>query len=143
VGLAASWLVTGVVWGSSVPAPIGIVYREQAARAGTLETRGRALESGDLLATSGQGVIVRLANGHVLRLAANSNARLEAGGDGDVGVTVLSGRAALVDGAGGLQVAGQRSRFVLTQTSADAELAERRLLAADIEGRPARPDDPR
>ena len=142
LGLVVGWLAAGLAWAAD-PGPLAVVYREQAAHAGTLESRGRALASGELLTTSEQGAIVRLANGHVLRLAANSSARLETGPDGEVSVTVLSGRAGLVDDAGELHLAGQRSSFRLAATSADAERMERLLLAADLERRPARPEDPR
>jgi hypothetical protein len=133
----------GLVWGAEGPAALGLAYLEQPGAAGTLESRGQSLRSGELLITSSQGALVRLANGQVLRMAPNSSARLEAGAGGDVGVTVLSGRLALVDDAGQPLLAGQRSQFRLPPAVGDPDRAERQLLALDIDGPPSRPEDPR
>jgi hypothetical protein len=110
---------------------LGSVYDEDPDLPGTLETAGRPLASGDLVKALNTGAVVRLDNGHVLKFSSNSSALIEAGEAGDVKVTVLSGRVAMVDDAGRPRVAGQRSRFTVSPTQQDAEVAEEQLLRLD------------
>jgi hypothetical protein len=124
------------------PARLGLIYDEVAQRPGTLETVGRPLASGDLVKALSTGAMVRLDNGHVLKLSPNSSALIEAGQAGEVSVTVLSGRVSMVDEAGRPHLAGQRSRFTLSPTRQDADAAEERLLRLDP-ARVHRDDEPR
>lgn len=135
--LGVGLLAVGValVTAGAEPVRLGVVYDEHPDQPGTLETAGRALAGGDLVKALNAGAVIRLDNGHVLKLASNSSALIEAGDAGDVAVTVLSGRVTMVDEAGRLRVAGQQSRFTVSPTRQDAEAAEERLLRLD-------PDDP-
>lgn len=129
VGLLAVGLA--LVTAGAEPVRLGVVYDEHPDQPGTLETVGRALAGGDLVKALNAGAVIRLDNGHVLKLSSNSSALIEAGDAGDVAVTVLSGRVAMVDEAGRLRVAGQRSRFTVSPTRQDAEAAEEQLLRLD------------
>jgi hypothetical protein len=131
--LGAGLLAVGLALGSAGAAPVrlGLVYDEDPELPGTLETAGRSLASGDLVKALNTGAVVRLDNGHVLKLTSNSSALIEAGESGQVAVTVLSGRVAMVDEMGRLRVAGQQSRFTVSPTQQDAEAAEGQLLRSD------------
>lgn len=133
VGLLAVGIA--LVTAGAEPVRLGVVYNEHPGRPGTLETAGRAVAGGDLVKALNTGAVIRLDNGNVLRFSSNSSALIEAGEGGDVAVTVLSGRVTMVDEVGRPRVAGQRSRFTVSPTQQDAEVAEERLLRLD-------PDDP-
>ena len=131
--LGAGLLAVGLalVTAGAEPVRLGVVYDEYPEQPRTLATAGRSLASGDLVKALNAGAVVRLDNGQVLRLSSNSSALIEAGEAGDVAVTVLSGRVAMVDEVGRLRVAGQRSRFTVSPTRQDAEAAEEQLLRLD------------
>lgn len=135
LGVALLAVGVAVVTAGAEPLRLGLVYDEDPALPGTLETVGRPLIAGDLVKALNTGAVVRLDNGHVLKLSTNSSALIEAGPAGEVAVTVLSGRVSMVDEAGRPRLAGSGSRFTLTPTRQDAEAAEERLLRLD-------PDDP-
>jgi hypothetical protein len=140
LGVALLAVGVAVVTVGAEPLRLGLVYDEDPELPGTLETVGRPLTAGDLVKALNTGAVVRLDNGHVLKLSPNSAALIEAGPAGEVAVTVLSGRVSMVDEAGRPRLAGPRSRFTLAPTRQDAEAAERRLLRLDP-GDPARRDD--
>jgi hypothetical protein len=133
--LGAGLLGAGVALaaGGAEPAPLGIAYDEVPGQPRALESAGRPLLSGDLVKAVNQGAVVRLENGRVLRLASNSSAVLERGTAGEVRVTVLSGRVAMVGESGRPLVAGQRSRFTVRPAARDAEAAEAQLLSFDLD----------
>jgi len=130
--VAGACLVAGLLSvASAEPARLGVLYAEDAP--GKAATSGSPVFSGGLVQASSHGALLRLDNGHVLRLRANTAALLDGGTDGLVAVTVLSGRVASVDRSGNLQLAGHSSRFTLRPTDRDAALTERRLLTLDLE----------
>ena len=130
--VAGACLVAGLLSvASAEPARLGVLYAEDAS--GRPATKGSPVLPGGLVQASSQGALLRLDNGHVLRLQANTAALFDGGTDGLVAVTVLSGRVAAVDGGGDLLLAGQNSRFTLGPTDLDGAIAERRLLALDLE----------
>ena len=130
--VAGACLVAGLLGVASAgPARLGVLYAEDIP--GKPATSGSPVLSGGLVQASSHGALLRLDNGHVLRLHANTAALFDGGADGLVAVTVLSGRVVSVDGCGGLLLAGQRSRFTLGPTDLDGAIAERRLLALDLE----------
>jgi hypothetical protein len=130
--VAGSCLLAGLLGVASAgPVRLGLLYTEHTP--GKPATSGSPVLSGGLVQASSHGVLLRLDNGHVLRLQANTAALFDGGTDGRVAVTVLSGRVAAVDGGGDLLLAGHNSRFTLGPTDLDGAIAERRLLALDLE----------
>jgi len=130
--IAGACLVAGLLSvAAAEPARLGVLYVEDAP--GKPATSGRPVLAGALVQVSSHGALLRLDNGRVLRLRANTATLLDGGTDGFVDVTVLSGRVASVDGAGKPLLAGYGSRFTLGPTARDAARTERRLLALDLE----------
>jgi hypothetical protein len=107
---------------------LGQLFREEPQARGQLEPSGSPVLDGELVKTLDRAAILRLDNGHVLKLLGNTAVVVEEGRAGDVSLTVLSGRLLQVGAGGRLLVAGQRSTVTLSPTAVDAEDAERQLL---------------
>jgi hypothetical protein len=133
-------LISGLAGAAAVAgeAPLGVVYDER--EPGVLAAEGRDVADGELLRAVSRGSLVRLDQGQMLRLAANSAVLLGRAGDGDVGVTVLAGRVATVDERGRPLIGGARSTFTLATRPVDPERAEMLLLGLDLEASPRKVD---
>jgi hypothetical protein len=118
----------------SEPGDLGRAYDVDPDGHGLLETRGRALADGEVVRALNHPALVRLDNGRVLELAANSSASFEAGPGGTIEVAVLSGRAVVVGASGRPLVAGCGSRFSLRPALRDVVADENRLLEFDLGG---------
>ena len=90
---------------------------------------GAVFASGDVVRSVSRPALLRLENGHVLKLSANSAILIEGLPSGSVHVTVLAGRVLMVGRSGRLHVAGAGSNFRRSPTALDARAAERLLLS--------------
>ncbi len=122
------------------PSRLGRLFHEAPGAPGELEPSGTVVASGDVVRSLSRPALLRLDNGHVLKLSANSSALIEGIASDDVQVTVLSGRVLAVGRSGRLQVAGKGSTFRRSPTLADAQAAERLLLQLKASEAAARPE---
>ncbi len=141
-GLIGALLCAGLLShvGAGRPSGLGRLFHEAPGAPGELELSGTVVSSGDLVRSVSRPALLRLANGHVLKLSANSSALIEGNASGSVDVTVLSGRVVLVGRSGRLHVAGAGSTFRRSPTLADAQAAERLLLSLEASDEAARPE---
>ena len=135
--LCAGFLLHAV---AGPPPRLGRLFHELPGAPGELEPSGTAVASGDVVRSVGQPALLRLDNGHVLKLSANSSALIEGEASDDVQVTVLSGRVLAVGLSGRLQVAGKGSTFRRSPTLADTRAAESLLLQLEASEELARPE---
>ena len=131
VGILATLLCAGllsqVVAGS--PSRLGRLFHEAPGAPGELEPAGAVVASGDVVRSVSRPALLRLENGHVLKLSANSAIVIEGLPSGSVHVTVLAGRVLMVGRGGRLHVAGAGGNFRRSPTALDARPAERLLLS--------------
>ena len=120
------------------PSRLGRVFHEVPGVPGTLEASGTDVASGDVVRSASRPALLRLDNGQVLKLSANSSALIEASASDDVMVTVLSGRVLAVGRSGRLHVAGKGSNFRRSPTLADGRDAERLLMQLEASQEAAR-----
>ena len=135
--VCAGLLSQGVAGPSS---RLGRVFHEAPGVPGELEVSGTDVAGGDVVRSASQPALLRLDNGHVLKLSANSAALIEATTSDDVMVTVLSGRVLAVGRSGRLQVAGKGSTFRRSPTLVDGRAAEELLMQLDASQEAARPE---
>ncbi len=142
VGTIGALLCAGVLLHvvAGPPSRLGRVFHEVPDAPGELELSGTIVASGDVVRSVSRPALLRLNNGHVLRLSANSSALIEGTASGDVTLTVLSGRVLTVGASGRLQVAGSGSNFRRSPTLADAGAAEELLLQLAASEEAARPE---
>jgi hypothetical protein len=103
-----------------------------------LDSRAEPVESGSVIRTADEAAAVHLDNGQVLRLDANTAARLDEVGPDDVKVTVLSGRVLKWATTGGALQAGAGSWFVLGPSQASPLVVEALLMAEPATPAPSR-----
>ena len=141
-GLPGALLCAGLLLHvvAAPPERLGRLFHEAPGAPGELELSGKVVTSGDLVRSVSRPALLRLDNGHVLKLSANSSALIEGSASDSVNVTVLSGRVVLVGRNGRLHVAGAGSTFRRSPTLADAQAAERRLLSLAAGEEAARPE---
>ncbi len=142
VGTVSALLCAGL-WLHAVAGPpsrLGRVFHEAPGVPGELELSGAVVASGDVIRSVSRPALLRLDNGHVLKLSANSSALIEASASDDVMVTVLSGRVLALGRSGRLHVAGKGSTFRRSPTLADARAAERLLMQLEASEEAARPE---
>ncbi len=143
VGMAAALLCAGLLLHAVAgpPSRLGRVFHEAPGARGELEPSGTDVASGDVVRSVSRPALLRLDNGNVLKLSANSSALIEGIASDGVKLTVLSGRVLAVGRSGRLQVAGKGSTFRRSPTLADARAAERLLLQLEPSEEAARPED--
>ena len=127
--------------GMDEPSTVGRWFRELPGSSGVLDSEGAELADGQLIRTLSEPALLRLDNGHVLKMLGNSALVIESGEAGDVTLTVLAGRLIQVGTRGGLLFAGSGSTITLSATYADASAAEDILLQAGPDARANRHDD--
>ena len=109
-------------------AELGMVHVESAELGGVILASGDVLLDRGLVRTETTQAIVRLVNGQVLKLEANSAARFEALAFGELKVTVYSGRVIKWSAGGKALTAGAGSNFTIGPSSQDAIATEEALL---------------
>ena len=130
VGILGTLLCAGVLAQvvAGPPSRLGRLFHGSAGAPGEVERRGTVVASGDLVRSVSRPALLRLENGHVLKLSANSSILIEGVASGSVDVTVLSGRVLMVGRGGRLHVAGAGSTFRRSPTLMDALAAEQLLM---------------
>jgi hypothetical protein len=116
------------------PSGLGQVFHELAGAPGELEPQGDPFADGDVVRSVNVPAVLRLHNGHVLRLDANSSVWLEELAPGVVQVTVLSGWVRAVGEFGRVHSVGRGSVFRRSPTRADARETERLLSETALDG---------
>ena len=142
VGMAGALLCAGLLSpvAAGPPSKLGRLFHEAAGAAGELELSGRVVASGDVVRSVSRPALLRLDNGQVLKLSANSSVLIEGITSEIVKVTVLSGRVLTVGRRGRLHVAGTGSTFERSPTLVDPRSAERRLMQLEASEQAAPPE---
>ena len=116
-----------VALADGLPESVGEIFLAVPGSTDVVESRGREVADGELIRTVNDGAVVRLDNGQVLLLAANTAVAMESLPANAVLVRLLSGRVSLV-GNGEVHHVGAPSHFTLRAAELDAASAEAMLL---------------